>query len=73
VVATAVSDLPRVLGSVARIVAPGDADALIDACVGTLSDRSRPALGDRSRRHVLEQLDVRRSAALHVERYSTAI
>jgi glycosyltransferase involved in cell wall biosynthesis len=71
-VATAVSDLPRVLGSVARIVASGNADSLIGACVDTLSDPNRAALGERSRRHVLEHLDVRRSAALHVERYSAA-
>jgi glycosyltransferase involved in cell wall biosynthesis len=69
VVATAVSDLPGLLGPVARIVPPGDAGALLDGVVAVLSDPALADLRERARARVVAHLNVRAGADLHVERY----
>ncbi|MFL5909369.1 MAG: glycosyltransferase family 4 protein [Gaiellaceae bacterium] len=69
-VASAVSDLPRLLDGVARFVPPGDVSALAAACRAVLAD---PAAANdqaaRGRRVVLERLSVDRAVDQHVSRY----
>lgn len=70
VVASAVSDLPALVGGTARLVAPGDAGALVNACRWVLgSPEEARRLADAGRRLVLGRLNVTRAAERHVARY----
>lgn len=70
VVATSVSDLPALIGDVARLVAPGDVAALRDACAELLGDpAAAAALGGRARAFVRARMNVRGAAAAHVTSY----
>src|SRR4051794_2407125 len=69
-VASAVSDLPRLLDGVARFVPPGDAGALATACREVLADREAArAQAQEGRRLVLDRLSVDRAVEQHVRRY----
>jgi glycosyltransferase involved in cell wall biosynthesis len=68
VVATAVSDVPRLLSEVAIVVAPGDLEGMVSACREVL-DGVHGDLGARGRALVVEHLSVRRAAELHLEAY----
>jgi alpha-1,3-rhamnosyl/mannosyltransferase len=52
VVATTAGALPEVLGDAARLVPPGDTDALAEALVALDDDAERAALVERGRRRV---------------------
>jgi glycosyltransferase involved in cell wall biosynthesis len=69
-VASAVSDLPRLLDGVASFVPPGDGAALAAACRRVLadSDAARPQ-AQEGRRLVLDRLGVDRAVDLYVRRY----
>jgi glycosyltransferase involved in cell wall biosynthesis len=69
-IASAVSDLPRLLDGVARFVPPGDPAALADACRAVLSDPEGAAeQALRGRTLVLDTLGVGRAVDQHVSRY----
>ena len=73
VVASAVGGIPETVGEGAgRLVPPGDPEALADALDATL--RERPdwdAIGERGRRHVLEEFDRRALSRRLVDLYRT--
>lgn len=69
IVATAVSDLPELLGGVAYLAPPGDERAIVERCRAALADDS---IGERraaGRRLACERLSVQRAAEQHVDRY----
>jgi glycosyltransferase involved in cell wall biosynthesis len=69
-VASAVSDLPRLLDGVARFVPPGDVGALAAACREVLADpEAALAQAEEGRRLVLDRLGVGRAVEQHVSRY----
>lgn len=69
-VASAVSDLPRLLDGVASFVPPGDGTALAAACRRALADpEAAHAQAREGRRLVLDRLGVDRAVDLHVSRY----
>jgi glycosyltransferase involved in cell wall biosynthesis len=69
-VATAVSDLPELLGGAAVLVAPGDDHALVDACRRLLDDDDmRAELARRGESLVRERLSVGSAVEAHVRRY----
>lgn len=72
-VASAVSDLPELLGGVISLVPPGDRTALEHACRAVLSDlhMARRRAGDGAAR-VAAQLSVQASADVHLEHYLRA-
>jgi len=70
VVASNLSDLGRVLGGAALLVAPGDAEALIAACRTVLDQPGLAAsLRERGKALAANELDVRRAAEHHVRTY----
>jgi glycosyltransferase involved in cell wall biosynthesis len=69
IVATAVSDLPELMGDYARLVSPGDVPGLIAACRATLTDPQAGSKAEAGRARVVERLDVRQAAETHVRRY----
>lgn len=70
VVASAVSDLPRLLEGAARFVAPGDEAALLCACRELLADDAgRAALAHRGRELATRRLGMRAAVDIHVARY----
>jgi glycosyltransferase involved in cell wall biosynthesis len=69
-VATAVSDLPELLGGAAVLVPPGDDDAFVDACRRLLDDDGRRAeLARRGETLVRERLSVGSAVEAHLRRY----
>ena len=69
-VASAVSDLPSLLGGVAGFVPPGDVSALAAACRAVLADPAAARdQAERGRRLVLQRLGVERAVEQHVSRY----
>lgn len=70
VVASAVSDLPQLLGDAARFVPPGDVGALIGECRAILADeRTASVLRAAGPARAREQLHVDRAARDHVAAY----
>jgi glycosyltransferase involved in cell wall biosynthesis len=69
-VASAVSDLPRLLEGVAQFVSPGDVTALAEACRDVLANHEASRVrAEAGRRLVLERLGVGRAVEQHVSRY----
>jgi glycosyltransferase involved in cell wall biosynthesis len=68
VVATAVSDMEELISDVAKVVPPGDHEAIIAACQEVL-EADRAELGRRGRELVAERLNVHRAAQQHIEAY----
>jgi glycosyltransferase involved in cell wall biosynthesis len=70
VVATAVSDLPAILGDTAALVAPGDDAALLAACRALLADpMAAGERGRRARERVAQRAGVELAAERHVAAY----
>lgn len=70
VVASAVYDLPAVIGGAAALVPPGDPPALAAACRSLLGDPGRAAaLAERGRRLVRERLSVQVAADEYAHHY----
>jgi glycosyltransferase involved in cell wall biosynthesis len=70
IVATAVSDLPNIVGDAMQLVPPGDVDALIAACRGLLlhADAAR-ALGSRAREAAETRFSDDAAVEAHMARY----
>jgi glycosyltransferase involved in cell wall biosynthesis len=70
IVATAVSDLPEVLGDAMYLIPPGDIDALTKACRMFLDDRAAAReLGDRARQAAVERFSVDVALEAYLSRY----
>jgi glycosyltransferase involved in cell wall biosynthesis len=70
IVATTVSDLPRVAGDAMHLVPPSDAEALLKACRLLLAnDADARALGNRARKAAEERFSVDAAVEAHVARY----
>jgi glycosyltransferase involved in cell wall biosynthesis len=69
VVATAVSDLQTLIGSHARLVPPGNAPALIDACRQTLADPNVRARTEAGRRDILDRFGVEAATSMYAAHY----
>lgn len=72
-VASAVSDLPALLGGLVTLVPPGDASALTAACLQVLRDPAAARLrADTAARHVAAELSVQRATDIHLQHYLRA-
>jgi glycosyltransferase involved in cell wall biosynthesis len=70
IVATTVSDLPRITGDAMHLIPPSDAEALLAACRMLLRDRAAAtALGERARTAARERFSVDAAVEAHVARY----
>ena len=69
VIASGVSDLPRLLGDVAYIVTPGALPELVDACAAALTDPDAAARAEAGRRHVQATLSAATGARAHLAHY----
>jgi glycosyltransferase involved in cell wall biosynthesis len=70
IVATTVSDLPRITGDAMHLIPPCDAEALLTACRMLLRDHAAAAaLGERACNAARERFSVDAAVEAHVARY----